>query len=47
MCMSIEWRSLRKFDRSVFTRCDEILNLGKNAWALMAAPKNGAKTVEL
>jgi len=21
--------------------------LGKNAWALMTAPKNGAKTVEL
>ena len=40
MCMSIEWRSLRKFDRSVFTQ-------GKNAWALMAALKNGAKTVEL
>jgi len=44
MCMSIEWRSLRKFDRSVFTQS---LKLGKNARALMAAPKNGAKTVEL
>ena len=42
MCMSIEWRSLRKFDRS-----KKILKLGKNAWALMAASKNGAKTVKL
>jgi len=45
MCMSIEWRSLRKFDRSIFTQLNSIL--GKNAWALMAAPKNGANTVEL
>jgi len=43
--MSIEWRSLRKFDRSVFTQL--ISKVGKNAWALMAAPKNGAKTVEI
>ena len=45
MCMSIEWRSLRKFDCSVFTQLNS--KVGKNAWALMAAPKNGAKTVEL
>jgi len=45
MCMSIEWRSLRKFDRSVFTQFNS--KVGKNAWALMAAPKNGAKTIEL
>ena len=45
MCMSIEWRSLRKFVRSVLRNC--ILKLGKNAWAPMAAPKSGAKTVEL
>jgi len=43
--MSIEWRSLRKFDRSVLTQLKS--KFGKNAWALMAAPKNGAKTVEL
>jgi len=45
MCLSIEWRSLRKFDRSVVTQLNS--KVGKNAWALMAAPKNGAKTVEL
>ena len=45
MCMSIEWQSLRKFDRSVFTQINS--KVGINAWALMAAPKNGAKTVEL
>jgi len=45
MCISIEWRSLRKFDRSVFTQLN--YKVGKNAWALTAAPKNGAKTVEL
>jgi len=45
MCMSIERRGLRKFDRSVFTQLNS--KVGKNAWALMAAPKNGAKTVEL
>ena len=45
MCMSIEWRSLRKFDRSNFTQVNS--KVGKNAWALLAAPKNGAKTVEL
>ena len=37
MCMSIEWRSLRKLDRSVFTQLNS--KVGKNAWALMAAPK--------
>ena len=46
MCMCIEWRSLRKFDRSVFTQLNSKVGK-KNAWALMAAPKNGAKTVEL
>jgi len=47
MCrpMSIEWQSLRKFDRSVFTQLNS--EVGKNAWALTAAPKNGPKTVEL
>jgi len=44
--MSIEWRSLRKFDRSVFTQLKSKVG-EKNAWALMAAPKNGTKTVEL
>jgi len=44
-CVSIDWRSLRKFDRSVFTQLK--CTVGENAWALMAAPKNGAKTVEL
>jgi len=43
--MSIEWRGLRKFDRSVFTQLSS--KVGKNAWAHMAALKNGAKTVEL
>jgi len=43
--MSIDWRSLRKFDRSVFTQLNS--KVGKKTWALMAAPKNGAKTVEL
>jgi len=43
--MSIEWRSLRKFDRSVFMQLNS--KVGKNAWALMAAPKNGAEIVEL
>ena len=45
MCTSIEWRSPRKFDRSVFSQLNS--KVGKNAWALMAPPKNGAKTVEL
>ena len=45
MCTSIEWRNLRNFDRSVFTQLNS--TVGKNAWALMAAPKNGAKIVEL
>jgi len=45
MCMSIKWRSLRKFDPSVFTQLNS--KVGKNAWAVMAVPKNGAKTVEL
>ena len=45
MCTSIEWRSQRKFDRSVFTQLNS--KVGENAWALMAAPKNGAKTVKL
>ena len=44
MCMSVEWRSLSKFDRSAFTQLKS--KAGKNAWALMAAPKNGAKTAE-
>jgi len=39
MCMSIEWRSLRKFDRSVFTQLKS--KVGKNAWAHMEAPKMG------
>jgi len=43
--MSIEWRSLRKFDRSAFTQLNS--KVGKNAWAPMAAPKNDAKTVGL
>ena len=43
--MSIEWRSLRNLTVP-FLR-NEILKLGKNAWALMAAPKNGANTVEI
>jgi len=43
--MPIEWRSLGKFDRSVFTQLNS--EFGKNAWALMAAPKNGANTVKL
>jgi len=43
--MSIEWRSLRKFDRSVFTQLNS--KVEKNAWALMAAPKKAAKTVAL
>jgi len=43
MCMSIEGRSLRKFDRSVFPQLHS--KVGKNAWALTAAPENGAKTV--
>jgi len=43
--MSIDWRSLRKFDRFFFTQLNS--KVVKNAWALMAAPKNGAKTVEL
>jgi len=43
--MSIELRSLRKFDRSVFTQLNS--KVGKKAWTLTAAPKNGAKTVEL
>ena len=41
--MAIEWRSLRKFDRSVFTQLNS--KVWKNAWALMAAPKSGAITV--
>jgi len=45
MYMSIEWRSLRKFDRSVFTQLNS--KVGKKCMGLMAAPKNGAKTVEL
>jgi len=45
MCMSNEWRSVRKFDRSIFTQLKS--KVGENAWALMAAPRNGAKTVEL
>jgi len=45
MCMSIEWRSLRTFDRSVFTQLNS--KVVKNAWALTAALKNDAKTVEL
>jgi len=44
-CVSMELRSLRKFDRSVFTQLNS--KVGKNAWALMAALKNSAKTVEL
>jgi len=44
--MSTEWRSLRKFDRSVFTQLNSKVG-EKNAWALIEAPKNGAKTVEL
>ena len=43
--MSIEWRSLRKLYRSVFTQLNS--KVEKNAWALKAAPKNGAKTVQL
>jgi len=43
--MSIEWRSLRKFDRSVFTELNS--KVGKNAWALMATPENAAKFIEL
>jgi len=44
--MSIEWRSLRKFDRSVFTQLNS--KVGKKCiWALTEGPKNGAKTVEL
>jgi len=43
--MSTEWRSLRKFDRSVLTQLNS--KVGKNALDLMADPKNGAKTVEL
>jgi len=43
--MSIEWRSLRKFDRSVFKQLNS--KVGKKAWALMAAPKKGAKTIKL
>ena len=42
--MCIEWRSLKEFDPFYAIK---FLKLGKNAWALMAAPKNGAKTVEL
>jgi len=46
MCMSIEWRSLRKFYRSVLTQLNS--KVGKKCLrALMAAPKNGAKTIEL
>jgi len=45
MSMSIEWRSLRKLDCSVFTQLNS--KVGKNAWALVAAPKKGSKTVEL
>jgi len=44
--MSIEWRSLKKFVRFSFTQLNSKIS-GKNAWALMAAPKNGAKTIEL
>jgi len=45
MCVSIVWNP-RKFDRSDFTHFvyvikRTILKLGKNAWALMTAPKNG------
>ena len=43
--MSFEWQSLRKFTVPLLR--NYILKLGKNAWALMAAPKNGAKTIEL
>jgi len=43
--MSNEWRSLRKFDRSVFAQLNS--TVGKNARAFMAAPENGAKTAEL
>jgi len=42
--MSIEWRGLRKFDSSVFKQLNS--KVGKNAWALMEAPKNGVKTVD-
>ena len=35
----------KKICRSVFTQLNS--KVGKNAWALMAAPKNGPKTVKL
>jgi len=45
MCMSIEWRSLRKLTVP-FLR-NYILKLGKNAWARMEAPKMGTQSGEL
>ena len=33
MCMSIEWRSLRKFDRSVFTQLNP--KIGKKMHGLL------------
>jgi len=46
MCMSIEWRSLRKFERSVFTKLNS--KVGKKMHGLLwQLRKNGAKTVEL
>jgi len=45
MCMSIEWRSLRKFDRSVFTQLNS--KVGKKCMGSNGSSENGAKTVEL
>ena len=44
MCMPIEWRSLGKFDRSIFTQLNS--KVGKKCTGSKAAPKNGAKTDE-
>jgi len=47
MCMSIEWRSLCKKKKTVPFLRNLSPKLRENAWALIAAPKNSAKTVEL
>jgi len=45
MCVSVVWRSPRKFDRSVFTKLDS-KNGKKNTMALMA-PKNGTQSGDI